>query len=33
MLTDSTDIKNCLDNSSPICLYQCRGMLCSRCGE
>ena len=30
MLTDS---KNCSDISSPVCLYQCRGMLCSNCDE
>ena len=33
MLTDSKDIKNCSDISSPVCLYQCRGMLCSSCDE
>ena len=31
MLIDSNDIKNCSDISSPICLYQCREMLCSSC--
>ena len=33
MLTVNIDIKDCSGDGSPICLYQCGGMLCGSCGK
>ena len=33
MLIVNIDIKDCSDDGSPICLYQCGGMLCGSCGK